>query len=145
IVTFVIFFIIPADPAALIAGKAPRPIDIQRAAHFIGTDKPVWYQYGKFVGRLTGVHWDRQEGQVWNIKFETPSLGTSFATRQDVNHIVFAAEHERRRDGRGGEDDVIHVLASLVLGGAILWMLIALPLGILSALRPRSTLDRGGM
>src|SRR4029077_11840064 len=32
--------------------------------------------------------------------------------------------------------------ASLVLGGAILWMLIALPVGILSALRPRSLMDR---
>jgi peptide/nickel transport system permease protein len=37
------------------------------------------------------------------------------------------------------------VTASLVLGGAILWMLIALPVGILSALRPRSLLDRLAM
>src|SRR5207237_10878534 len=34
------------------------------------------------------------------------------------------------------------VTASLVLGGALMWMLIALPLGILSALRPRSMIDR---
>ena len=32
--------------------------------------------------------------------------------------------------------------ASLVFGGAVIWMLIALPLGILCALRPRSLLDR---
>jgi peptide/nickel transport system permease protein len=37
------------------------------------------------------------------------------------------------------------VTASLVLGGAVLWMLIALPIGILSALRPKSLLDRGAM
>jgi peptide/nickel transport system permease protein len=37
------------------------------------------------------------------------------------------------------------VTASLVLGGAVLWMLIALPIGILSALRPRSLLDRASM
>ena len=37
------------------------------------------------------------------------------------------------------------VTISLVIGGAILWMLIALPIGILSALRPRSLLDRGAM
>ena len=35
--------------------------------------------------------------------------------------------------------------ASLVLGGAILWMLVAIPVGILSALRPRSLLDRTAM
>jgi len=130
VVTFVIFFVIPANPAALIAGKAPRPIDIQRAAHFIGTDKPVWYQYGKFLGRLVGVQWDRQDGEVWNIRFASPSLGRSFATRQNVNDIVARAAP---------------VTASLVIGGAIVWLLIALPLGILSALRPRSLLDRSAM
>jgi len=114
IVTFVIFFVIPANPAALIAGKAPRPIDIQRAAHFIGTDRPVYIQYAKFFWRLVGHQ----------------SLGRSFATRQDVNSIV----------GRAAP-----VTASLVIGGAIVWMLIALPLGILSALRPRSLLDRIAM
>ena len=33
--------------------------------------------------------------------------------------------------------------ASLVIGGAIVWMLIAIPVGLLSAMRPRSLLDRG--
>jgi peptide/nickel transport system permease protein len=37
------------------------------------------------------------------------------------------------------------VTASLVLGGAILWMLLAIPIGVLSALRPRSLLDRSAM
>src|SRR6266511_6371065 len=58
------------------------------------------------------------------------SLGRSFANRQDVNQIIAQAAP---------------VTASLVLGGAILWMLIAIPLGILSALRPRSLLDRTSM
>jgi peptide/nickel transport system permease protein len=39
--------------------------------------------------------------------------------------------------------DAAPVTASLVFGGAILWMLLALPIGILSAVRPRSMLDRG--
>ena len=41
--------------------------------------------------------------------------------------------------------EAIPVTTALVLGGAVLWMLIALPIGILSALRPRSLLDRGAM
>ncbi len=56
------------------------------------------------------------------------SLGKSFATRQDVNQIVVRAAP---------------VTASLVFGGALLWLLLAVPMGILSALRPRSLLDRG--
>jgi peptide/nickel transport system permease protein len=127
LVSYIIFFAIPTDPARLVAGKAPRPIDIERARHFLRLDKPRWYQYSAFLGRLTGVRWDRDHNTVWNVKFKWPSLGTSFATRQDVNVVVGHAAP---------------VTASLVLGGAIMWMLIALPLGILSALRPRSMIDR---
>jgi len=56
------------------------------------------------------------------------SLGYSFATRQSEDSIIFAAAPKT---------------ASLVLGGAILWLLLAIPIGIFSALRPRSLLDRG--
>ena len=56
------------------------------------------------------------------------SLGRSFRGREDVAATVAAAAP---------------VTASLVLGGALVWMLIAVPLGVLTALRPRSALDRG--
>jgi len=114
LVTYVIFYVIPANPATLVAGKSATPSDIKRAEKFLGTDQPVYVQYGRFVKRLVI---DR-------------SLGRSFATRQDVNTIVFRAAP---------------VTASLVIGGAILWLLISLPLGFISALRPRSLIDRAGM
>jgi peptide/nickel transport system permease protein len=127
LVSYVIFFAIPTDPAKLVAGKAARPIDIQRARHFLRLDHSRPYQYANFLGRLTGIRWDRRHNTIWNIKFKWPSLGQSFATRQDINQLVGHAAP---------------VTASLVFGGAIVWMLIALPLGILSALRPRSMIDR---
>jgi peptide/nickel transport system permease protein len=114
LVTYVLFFLIPADPAKLVAGKAATDADVKRAAHFIGTDKPIYVQYYKFLERIV-VH---------------QNLGHSFANRQSVNSIVGAAAP---------------VTASLVLGGAFFWMLLALPIGILSALKPRSLLDRASM
>jgi peptide/nickel transport system permease protein len=39
----------------------------------------------------------------------------------------------------------VPVTASLVIGGVLFWFLIAFPVGILSALRPRSRLDKGLM
>jgi peptide/nickel transport system permease protein len=57
-------------------------------------------------------------------------LGTSFSNRQSVNTIIKSAAP---------------VTASVVIGGAILWMLIAIPIGIYSALRPRSKGDRVAM
>jgi len=58
------------------------------------------------------------------------SLGRSFLTGESVNEVIAAAAP---------------VTASLVFGGVIVWMLIAIPVGILSALRPRSLLDRFSM
>jgi peptide/nickel transport system permease protein len=58
------------------------------------------------------------------------SLGRSFVNRQDVNDVIAAAAP---------------VTASLVIGGAILWLLVSIPIGIYSALRPRSVVDRGAM
>jgi peptide/nickel transport system permease protein len=114
IVTYVIFFIIPADPARLAVGQRATPESVARARHFLGLDKPVPVQYALFLKRLVI---DR-------------SLGRSFTNRQDVNTVVLNAAP---------------ITASVVLGGVILWMAIALPIGILSALRPRSLLDRSSM
>jgi peptide/nickel transport system permease protein len=131
VVTYVIFYVIPANPAQLVAGKSATEEDIARAERFLGTDKPVYVQYLRFLNRLSPLgRIETAPGEYggWGIK--EPSLGTSFATRQEVNDVVFRAAP---------------VTASLVFGGAVLWLMIAMPLGILSALRPRSLLDRLGM
>ena len=114
LVTFVIFYVIPADPARQACGQRATRQCIVRARHFLGTDRPVLVQYGKFLDRLV-VH---------------RSLGRSFTTRQDVTQQIVQAAP---------------VTASLVFGGAVLWLLISIPVGILSALRPRSLLDRSTM
>ena len=114
LVTFVIFFVIPADPARQACGQRATPQCIERARHFLGIDRPVVVQYARFIDRLV-IH---------------QSLGHSFTNRQDVTHQVLQAAP---------------VTASLVFGGAVLWLLISIPIGILSALRPRSLLDRTTM
>jgi peptide/nickel transport system permease protein len=113
-ITYVIFFMIPADPAAQACGQRATPECVASARKFFGLDKPVYVQYVDFMQRLV-VHQD---------------LGHSFTNRQSVNEIVRNAAP---------------VTASLVFGGAILWLLLSIPVGVLSALRPRALLDRIGM
>ena len=110
-VTYMIFYIIPANPARLACGQRATESCIAQAEHRLGLDRPVPVQYALFLKRLVI---DR-------------SLGTSFTNRRNVTQTIL---------------DAAPVTASLVFGGAILWMLIALPVGILSALRPRSLMDR---
>jgi peptide/nickel transport system permease protein len=54
-------------------------------------------------------------------------LGNSYQTRASVTTRLF---------------DAAPVTLSLVLGGLVVWLLIAIPLGIVSALHPRSLVDR---
>jgi peptide/nickel transport system permease protein len=114
VVAYVIFFVIPVNPAQLACGQRASDTCIRNASENLGLDKPVYVQYGRFLWKLV-AHQD---------------LGKSYVNRQSVNQTVFNAAP---------------VTASLVLGGAVLWLLIALPIGILSALRPRSLLDRISM
>ena len=114
LVTYVIFFITPSDPARLAAGQGATPADVQKVAERLHLDEPIYQQYGRFLWELVGHQ----------------SLGTSFVNRQDVNDIVVRSAP---------------VTASLVLGGAVMWLLVSIPIGIISALRPRSLIDRAGM
>jgi peptide/nickel transport system permease protein len=114
IVTYLIFYIIPADPAALACGKACTAKDVARVRHNLGLDLPIWHQYWNFLWNLVGHH----------------NLGQSFVNHQSVNQIIGAAAP---------------VTASLVFGGAVFWLTLSIPIGIVSALKPRSVVDRAGM
>ncbi|MDQ3823484.1 MAG: ABC transporter permease [Actinomycetota bacterium] len=113
-VTYVLFFLIPTDPARQACGQRASNACIRLARETLGLDAPIYVQYARFMERLV-VDQD---------------LGRSFVNRQSVNEIVL---------------DAAPVTASLVLGGVVLWLTIAIPTGVLSALRPRSLLDRAAM
>jgi len=115
LVTYVVFFLAPANPERIICGGERARTDcLEKVRSELALDKPIYVQYGKFLDRVV-VH---------------QNLGKSYITEQSVNDIVKKAAP---------------VTASLVFGGAVLWMMIGLGVGILSALRPRSLLDRAAM
>jgi peptide/nickel transport system permease protein len=114
VLTYIIFFVIPSDPAALAAGKAAKPAIVAHIRHNLHLDLPVYQQYWLFL---------------WNI-VRHASLGYSFRYGTSVRWVV-------------AQD--APVTASLVFGGAFFWLLLAIPTGILSAMRPRSILDRSAM
>ena len=114
-ITYVIFFLIPSDPGRL---------------HAFGfTASPV--QAAKIESEL---HLDVPFFQqywifVWNL-IRHGSLGYSFQNGASVRWIL-------------GQD--ARVTGSLVFGGLVFWLVISIPIGILSAMRPRSLFDRFSM
>jgi peptide/nickel transport system permease protein len=128
-VTYVIFFLVPNDLAAKVAGQGSNQEQRARAIHYLGLDRPVYVQYSRFLWRMIKPVPVEVAGVPVFVKPQG-DLGRSFVAARPVTDIIKAAAP---------------VTASLVFGGVVVWMLIALPVGILSALRPRSLLDRVSM
>jgi peptide/nickel transport system permease protein len=78
---------------------------------------------------VEGPIWREYPSFVWNTATEF-DLGQSRVNRRPVTEILRHAAP---------------VTISLVAGAAVVWLLIALPVGVISAMRPRSLLDRAGV
>jgi peptide/nickel transport system permease protein len=119
-ITFLIFFVMPpTDPAVLAAGRNPTQETINSIRHLFGTDRPVWVQYGRFIRHLF-------LGDQWGL----PGFGFSYQNLQPVKEELFKR---------------MPVTISLALGGAIAWLSMGIPIGIISGLKRRSLADRASM
>jgi peptide/nickel transport system permease protein len=114
-VTFVIFFVGPNNPARAVCGGEQA----KRECLVRATAKLGLDQ------PMPVQYWRFVKQLVIH-----QDLGESFATSQSVNQRI---------------KEAAPVTASLVFGGAILWMIIGLSVGIFSALKPRSLTDRFAM
>jgi peptide/nickel transport system permease protein len=120
LVAFTIFFVLPStDPAIAFAGRNPTPELIAEVEEQLGLDKPVPVQYGLYIKRL-----------VLGDEYGWPGLGLSYNTRSPVREEIV------KRTA---------VTLQIAIGGAILWLLIGIPVGVLSALKRRTAADRISM
>jgi peptide/nickel transport system permease protein len=121
LLTFLIFVKLPAaDPAVRATGRATTPQNIAAARHAFGLDKPVWVQYWRFAKGL--IPW--------------PGLFLNKQVYFSYNGFVPVSEQIYSR---------LPVTATLAFGAAGVWLLIGIPIGILSAVRRRSIADRAAM
>lgn len=122
-VAFWVNWAIPQDAGYFILGNVQNPTreQIQQANHRLGVDRPALVQYGDFVGDL--VRGDL--GISWTTAAYVPDQGV---VGESVTGLVLRAAA---------------VTGSLVLGGALLLVLVALPLGPYLASRAGSATDRG--
>ena len=120
LVTFSIFYLLPSiDPAIAFAGRQPTPEIIAEVREQFGLDKPIYEQYFLFVTRL-----------FLGDEFGWPGFGFSFNSRQAIRLEIF---------------DRLGVTIQLALGGALFWLLLGIPIGIISALKRGTKIDRAAM
>jgi peptide/nickel transport system permease protein len=52
VITFVLIYYLPADPARMYAGPSATVATVARIRHELGLDQPLWVQYIDYMGRL---------------------------------------------------------------------------------------------
>ncbi|MEU7743552.1 ABC transporter permease [Nonomuraea sp. NPDC049158] len=126
--TFVIFFTLSPDPALMICGKTCTPERIDQIRGVLGLDQPYFTQFWTF---LTAIFVGRDYGSGANlIHCAAPCLGYSFQTNQSVWEMVV---------------DRLPVSATVAIGAAVLWLLIGILAGLLSAVKEGTWWDRTAM
>jgi peptide/nickel transport system permease protein len=123
--TFLIFFKLPpGDPARLAAGRRTTPEIIQQVRRNFGLDEPWWEQYRRFAKGLI----------PWPGFFLNEQVYFSYNNYVPVKEELLGTSPPR-----------ILVTATLAIGASLVWLIIGLPIGIMSAVKPRSLRDRAGM
>lgn len=119
--TFLIFYKLPAgDPARRVAGHRNTPEQIEEIRQTLGLDRPWYVQYGRFAKGLI----------PWPGWFLNKEIYYSYASFVPVKDEIY---------------DRLPVTITLTVGAAVIWLLIGVPIGIVSAIKPRSIWDRAGM
>ncbi|MDX6401280.1 MAG: peptide/nickel transport system permease protein [Gaiellaceae bacterium] len=119
-ITFAIFYLLPpGDPALRFVGKQPTEQSIALVRHNLGLDKPWYVQYGKFV-----------KATVSGDKYGWPGLGYSYDSNVSIRSKVI--EKAPRT-------------LSLILGASIIWLGAGIVIGVISAIKRRTLVDRLAM
>ena len=119
--TFLIFLKLPpGDPARRIAGKQTSPEQVERIRKQFGLDKPWWEQYRRFAKGLVPI----------------PGWWLDEKIYYSFSNFVPVKEELANR---------LPVTLTLAVGAAFVWLLIGIPIGIISAIRRRSAADRAAM
>ena len=119
-ITFAVFYLLPAgDPALRFAGKNPTDTEIAQIHHRLGLDKPWYVQFGKFSGRF-----------FIGDKYGWPGLGYTYAGQTSVKSLIVARAPRT---------------LLLIAGAAIIWLVVGVAVGVLSAVKRRTIVDRAAM
>jgi peptide/nickel transport system permease protein len=120
LLTFAVFYLLPAgDPALRFAGKSPTPESLALVRERLGLDQPWYEQYAKFVKTF-----------VTGDEYGWPGLGYSYNTNVPV------LEQVQERAPR---------TLLLILGAATIWLVLGVSIGVLSAIKRRTVVDRLAM
>jgi peptide/nickel transport system permease protein len=127
-ITFFLFFALPGDPGRVDCGRVCTPAQLAAIHHTLGLDHPIPVQYWDFVkGVFVGRDYT-QAGQT--VHCGVPCFGYSTVNHQPVWPTMLAR---------------FPATVSLALGAAVIFLIVGVGFGVVSALRSQTWLDRLGI
>jgi peptide/nickel transport system permease protein len=135
IITFSIFFLLPRlagqttrGLASQYIGRNPTPAAVHAIEQQLGLDQPLPVQYGRFLrGIVLGEHFNSGTTKAY---CPPPCFGYSFKNQQPVWPMMVSD---------------LPVTLSLAAGGAVMWLVGGVAIGVVSALKRGTLFDRFSM
>lgn len=133
LVTFLLFFAMPIDPARFTCGKNCSPALIEQNRKALGYDKPAVVQWTDFMqGLVMGRQYPadpslRESAPNTIVNCPAPCLGYSPQSTSLVSTRIGAA---------------LPVSVSLALAAFVMWITAGVTLGVIAALRKGTIIDR---
>ncbi|MFD3992281.1 ABC transporter permease [Streptomyces sp. NPDC058583] len=125
VLVYTLFYLAPGDPARLACGERCNPQQIAQVREQLGLNDSMFVQYLHF---LQGVFAGRDYSTGTSlVHCDAPCLGLSYQSDQQVTQLVL----ER-----------LPATASLTLGAMVIWLVIGVGTGLLSALRRGGPTER---
>jgi peptide/nickel transport system permease protein len=120
LITFIVFTVLPAaDPAALRAGRQPSPQLIETIREQFGLDDPMLVQFFRYIGDILPF-----------VGGDGVNFGYSYQSNTEVLPQIL---------------DRLPVTMFLTGGAVLLWLAIGIPIGVISAIKTGSLIDRIAM
>ncbi|MFJ2812008.1 ABC transporter permease [Streptomyces sp. NPDC087294] len=118
VIVYVVFYVTPGNVAQITCGPRCSPAQVHQVAEQLRLDDPLYVRYWDFLkGLFVGL--DYSTGTSVE-HCSAPCLGLSYQTDQQVTALILTK---------------LPVSLSLVLGSMVLWLLLGVGTGVLSAWR----------
>jgi len=118
--TFIVFTVLPsADPAVLRAGRQPSPELVASIRQQFGLDDPAPVQFVRYIGDILPV-----------VGGDGVNFGYSYQSNQAVLPQIL---------------DRLPATIFLTAGAVVIWLCVGIPIGMISAIKTGTLLDRATM
>ncbi|WP_328335598.1 ABC transporter permease [Streptomyces sp. NBC_00455] len=118
VIIYAVFYVAPGDVAQITCGPRCSPVQVHQVSEQLRLGDPLYVQYGHF---LQGIFAGRDFSTGTSVLHcNAPCLGLSYRTDQQVTQLILTK---------------LPVTASLTLGAMVMWLILGVGTGVLSAWR----------